>query len=276
MTRRNVLACLGALAVLLSGSPALTDVEVAPGETVTITMADGGSLDLCETTDTTVCTGELSLDTGSMKLGASATVPAGAAGASGTIYATFSVSEGDSGSGARLDGSAVTISPEALGGLGSTTEDSGATLLLTVDVMDVTDDGVIATTTLLSADASGGNLWVQLGGLPGINFPDDSIVETSATTVIPVVLTRGHDYAVKLTLELDATASETGDAFADFASDDNAINESLFAGWEDRRARRQGRRGLRRSGRPLRRRRRGSCGRERRYRGATKLGSDSR
>lgn len=229
---RNWAIGVGALLVLVA-TPALAQVEVPPGETVTITAANGGSADLCEGSDVASCVGEVLPGDGRILLSVAAMMPDGAAAASADLFADFTVPAAEGGAETRLD-SAIAVKPLALGRLFGGDADASAGVTASVEVVDMTDGVTIASAELLSEMTSDGALWIHVGeGAGSISFPDPAVIDPSGAAIFDVALARGHAYRVRMILSLNAAASAAADASSDFATSDDPVAGALSAGWSE-------------------------------------------
>lgn len=178
-------AALALLALPLAANAA---VEIDPGYTESNLMADGyNTLEKCDATDTEACA--VAADVADNEIGALVNAQIlGAGAASGEVYTDFSIS-GDSE--AVLLGSSVAARVDVDGLLTSLAVDAIASVDVSLHVMDMTAGVLVGAQTVA-------NHTIVNGLLP---------VSHSNAVVIPVALTRGHDYRISLIIAAEAVGS---------------------------------------------------------------------
>lgn len=188
-------------------------VDIDPGDTASGLVADGGNvLEECATTANETCT--VAINAAANEVGALvAAEPPGAGVASGEVFADFHVS-GDAD--AVLPGSSVSAQVDVAGVLAALAADAMASVEVSLQVKDMTA-GV-----LVGAQSVVGHTVVN-GSLP---------VSHSKAVVIPVALTRGHDYRISLIIAAEAAGSvaEVIGAESDFVNTASWSDLSVTAG----------------------------------------------
>jgi hypothetical protein len=204
-------AALSLLVLPISAYAAVID----PGDTASGLMADGGNiLEECELgIGEPVCS--VSFNLADNEVGAEVDADADEAGvASGELFTDFSVS-GDSE--AVLLGSFVSGRVDVAGLLRALAADAMASVEVSLLVNDVTAGGVLVGAQTVVSET------IVNGSLPA---------SRSSAVVIPVALTRGHDYRISLVIAAEAAGSvaETIGAQSDFVNTASWSGLSVTAG----------------------------------------------
>jgi hypothetical protein len=203
-------AALTLLALPLAAHAA---VEIDPGDTASDLAADGGNiLEQCVATAT--CT--VSINAAGNEVGALVDAEAdGDGAASGEVFTDFSISDGSE---ATLIGSFVSGRVDVDGILEALEAHARASLDVSLQVMDMTAGVLVGAQTVVSQTVVNGSL----------------LVSHSNAVVIPLPLTRGHDYRISLILAVEAAGSVDGEtgALSDFVSTASWSRLSLTAGQE--------------------------------------------
>jgi len=183
--------------LLLAVSPALADVELAPGETASDVAAD----DSASTCDPNDCEVSFDLPNSTMLLTATSADGADVM-ASASLLANFSVSaeSDDPSDQTPLLGSSLSINVNATGSLDLDGMDSTAGYRLDVLVSDTGSGAAVGAAKIAEGVATGAS----------------EMVDVSEMEVLNLNLTRGHDYQVSLTLSVFALAGAGGTAVANF------------------------------------------------------------
>jgi outer membrane murein-binding lipoprotein Lpp len=202
-----------ALTLLALPLTAHAAVEIDPGGTASDLAAEGGNiLEECATTATETCT--VSINAAGNEVAALVAAEAdGAGAASGEVFTDFSISVDSE---APLLGSVVSGQVDVDGLLEALEADAMASVDVSLQVMDMTAGVLVGAQTVVSHA-------VVNGSLP---------VSRSNAVVIPLPLTRGHDYRISLVIAAEAAGSvstATG-ALSDFASTASWSGLSVTAG----------------------------------------------
>jgi outer membrane murein-binding lipoprotein Lpp len=210
---RKSTRAIASLALLALPLAAHAAVEIGPGDTASDLVADGGGiLDECATTATETCT--VSINAAGNEVGALVDAGAdGAGAASGEIFTDFSISVDEE---APLIGSFLSGQVDVNGLLRALAADAMASVDVSLHVRDMTAGVLVGAHTVVSDS-------VVNGSLP---------VSHSSAVVIPLPLTRGHDYRISLIIAAEALGSvdEGIGAMSDFVSTASWSDLSLTAG----------------------------------------------
>jgi hypothetical protein len=203
-------AALSLLALPLAAHAA---VEIDPGDTESALAADGGKvLEQCATTPDETCT--VSINTAFNEVGARVDAEANGAGvARGEIFTDFSISNDSE---AALIGSFVSGQVDVDGRLEAFAANAMASVDVSLQVTDMTAGVLVGAQTVLSHT-------VVNGSLP---------VAHSKAVVVPLPLTRGHDYRISLIIaaRAEGSVSEAIGALSDFVGTASWLGLSVTAG----------------------------------------------
>jgi hypothetical protein len=200
-----------ALALLAIPIAAHAAVEIDPGDTASDLAADGGNiLEQCATTATENC--QVGISVLSNEVGARVDADFGGAGAaSAELFTDFSISGYSE---AVLLGSFVSGQVDVTGLLLALANDAMASVDVSLHVMDMTAGVLVGAQTVVSET-------VVNGQLP---------VSNNSAVVIPVALTRGHDYRISLIIAADAVGGDLLGAESDFTDTASWTGLSVTAG----------------------------------------------
>jgi len=192
----------------LAAAPAFANNELDPGDTLAGIPADASASPCADAS----CQVNFDLPNSTLQVKTTAD-DAEATGTSATLSADFSVSaeSGDPEDETKLVGSQVSLNVEAEGLLNALGADESASYRIDVRVTDL-DDGVVVAAAKVSEDDE---------------EDGDADVHVSELLVLPVMLTRGHSYRVRLRVTVAAAAGLLETASADFLMFDG------FARWTD-------------------------------------------
>jgi hypothetical protein len=204
-------AALTLLALPLAAHAA---VEIDPGDTASPLLADGGAtLEECDDTATETCT--VSINAAGNEVGALVDAGANGAGAaSAEVFTDFSISDDGE---AALIGSVVSGQVSVDGLLEALEADAMASVDVSLQVMDMTAGVLVGAQTVVSHTVVNGSL---------------RVLPHSKAVVIPLPLTRGHDYRISLIIAAEAAGSvaEPTGALSDFVNTASWSGLSVTAG----------------------------------------------
>jgi hypothetical protein len=210
---RGITASCFALILLALPVAAVAAVDIEPGTTASDLVADGGNIiEECADTATETCT--VVINEAGNEVGVLVDVTAdGTGAASGEVFADFNITGGGDGA---LVGSLLSTEINVSGALSGLGPNASASVKASLEVRDTTSDVLIASETVADDSVTDGNL----------------AISGSNAVVLPLPLTDGHSYRVRLIISAQATGSpgDAAGAISDFVNTASWSGLSVTAG----------------------------------------------